>query len=326
MHHLFNVLNHLQPIRRWAREHQVTVALDASTFRLRLQREGRSLSFTPKFMIKPAPDQVAYTSEFTGRCRFCGWLPYQLKHWQIASEKIAFKEYCLATGLRVPADWSAGVPDGASFIVKPKKGSWGKGIRGPFHAGDLAQQKVVLPPDAFLDQFIEGRPTKIWYWNDTPVAIETITPPALIADGQRSLAEIAAQARGSFDVSHDLHDCEEVLAWQGFTPQSVPPANTRVLLSFLYASAFDRTEVLDRDSLGEQSEAFKEELHRIGHTLVQAIPEDIRKQTLFTVDGVIDSDGQLWLLEMNCHPVVHPNTYAALLPDCAAFLTGEQST
>lgn len=320
MHHLFNVLNHLQPIRTWARLAKVMLQMDPTTFSLRLRGNDTSLTLIPKFMVKSPSGLVAYTTDFTERCRFVGWLPYQLKHWSIGSDKTAFKQHCHATGLRTPCEWSEGEPPAESFIVKPRKGSWGNGILGPFHAADLHQRRASLAPEVYLEEFILGSPTKIWYWNEEPVAIETITLPTIYADGRRSLSDIAGQPRGNFDTAHDLSSAAEILAWQGLDAQSIPAAGTEVVLGFLYASPFDRVEVLDRDSLSSQSAEFVDELRNIGKALVTGIPEELRANTLYTVDGVIDKQGALSLLEMNCHPVVHPKTYPAMLRDCAGHL------
>jgi hypothetical protein len=324
MHHLFNVLNHLQPIRRWAKQAKVRIQLDAETFQLGLRGQDASMTLIPKFMIKSSSGAIAYVNHFTERCRFVGWLPYQVKNWGIGTDKTAFKRHCERAGLRTPSEWIGDEPPAESFLVKPRLGSWGDGIRGPFHAEDLRQQRITLGTDVYLEEFILGRPTKIWYWNESPVAIETIKLPTLYADGRRSLSEMARQPRGSFDLSHDLSSCTQVLAWQGWTAESIPPAGVEVVLGFLYASIFDPVEVLDRDSLANETAEFVEELARVGRALVPQIPEEIRANTLYTVDGVIDKDGALSLLEMNCHPVVHPNTYPAMLRDCAGHLA--QST
>jgi hypothetical protein len=52
---------------------------------------------------------------------------------------------------------------------------------------------------------------------------------------------------------------------------------------------------------------------RIGTTLHQAIPVDIRPRTLFTVDAVVDVDNRIWLLEMNSNPTIHPLCYRSLV-------------
>jgi len=55
--------------------------------------------------------------------------------------------------------------------------------------------------------------------------------------------------------------------------------------------------------------ALAPQLAEIGAILWRGIPEEIRPATLFTVDGVVDDEQQIWLLEMNCNPVLHPDAY-----------------
>ena len=315
MHHLFNVLNHLQPIRRWAREHGAELQLDAETFRLTLRlRDGRNLTLLPRFMIRQPNGHAAYTTTFVDDCRFCGWLPYEVKRWPLAADKLLFKQYCREHGLRVPAAWGRDDPALApDFIIKPSRGSWGHGIRGPFRDTDLPRLRQELPEGAFFEQFIVGRPTKIWFWNDKPVAMETVDPPMLVADGRRSLAQMAAQPRGNFDKGYTLESSAQMLAWQGWSAESVPPAGQVVALGFLYATPYDRVEVMNRDCLRAQGEELRAQLVLAGKVLMNGIPTAERLNTLFTVDGVVDVNERLWLLEINCHPIVHPMTYPWLL-------------
>ena len=35
--------------------------------------------------------------------------------------------------------------------------------------------------------------------------------------------------------------------------------------------------------------------------------------SVFTLDAVIDDDDRVWLLEMNSHPMIHPNVYPHML-------------
>jgi hypothetical protein len=313
MHFLFGVFNHIQPIRRWARKHKATLDLSIDDFRLSIRLGDRVVNFIPKFLVQVSDGRAAYTSTFTDRCRFTGWLPYQLKKWPIATDKITFKQYCAARGLRATRHWTSGSPLSEHFIIKPRNGSFGSGMRGPFSIKDYETVKGSLPQNAYFEQFVSGRAAKIWFWNDEPRAMECVSPPHILGDGRRSLTELAGEVRGSFDTSHKLNTSEEMLAWQGYTADSVPKKGLRVFLDFRYATPYDQKELHNRDELPRQSEALREELRRIGRILMQT--EGISTQTVFTLDAVLDQAGQLWLLEMNCNPIVHPNVYDAMLND-----------
>lgn len=328
-HYLFNVFNHLQPIRAWAKARDARMNLSADTFELTLHLAAHSVTLLPRFMVKLGNGHSAYTSVFSSACRLVGWLPYQIKRWPEASDKLVFKDCCAGHGLRVPDHWHNGPPETADYIVKPRAGSWGRGIRGPFRAarepaiavanvpqGDLPENlPEPLQSGDYFEQFIPGRPAKIWFWNATPVAMECADLPTVIGDGRRSLARIVAETRGNFDLSFDIASSRTMLAWQGVTADTVAPAGASYLLDFLYASAFDRIILESRECLPQQSPARRSELEHVGRCLFDSIPADLRVHTLFTLDAVIDHRDRLWLLEMNSHTVIHPRAYRAMLDD-----------
>lgn len=47
--------------------------------------------------------------------------------------------------------------------------------------------------------------------------------------------------------------------------------------------------------------------------LHRGIDESLRQNSVFTLDAVIDADDRVWLLEMNSHPMIHPNVYPLML-------------
>lgn len=349
-HFLFNVFNHLQPVRAWAKAHDARIDLCADSFELTIRSPVHSVTLLPRFMVNLGEGRSAYTSVFTNACRLVGWLPYQLKRWPEASDKLAFKACCAEHDLRTPHFWQDGPPQAVDFIVKPRKGSWGRGIRGPFRSAVVTDSSTdsssqpqsdspsdspcdlqrglpgaldhALPDDRqgeksdhFFEQFILGRPAKIWFWNATPVAMECAELPTVVGDGRRSLSRIVAETRGNFDLSFDLESSRTMLAWQGVSADTIAPAGTTYLLDFLYASVFDRINIHSRDALSQQSQARRTELEHIGACLFDSIPADTRAHTLFTLDAVIDHQDRLWLLEMNSHTIIHPRSYGVMLDD-----------
>ncbi|RKP52532.1 hypothetical protein [Trinickia fusca] len=316
MHHFFQPLNHLRNIRVWARRHDASVSLDAVTFRVTVTRDGRVVTLVPRFIME-MDTGFAYTNHFgDDDTLFCGWLPYDVKRWPLASDKLAFKQYCEQAGLPVPAYSLQGMqqPD-TDFIVKGRQGSFGRGIRGPFRSGSAQAQAVVLSPGQFFEQFVQGECAKIWCWNGCPVAMERLKAPFVVGDGVRSLRELLeSSGRGSFDVPQPADKADhDVLAWQGLDVDSVPALGQRVVLDFRYASPFDRTITRDRDVLSAQSVSMRARLHQMAGSLAQGIPPATREHTIFTVDAIVDEDDQLWLLEMNSHPMVHPASYVPML-------------
>jgi len=55
------------------------------------------------------------------------------------------------------------------------------------------------------------------------------------------------------------------------------------------------------------------QFEQAGRRLLAAIPPDMRGDTLFTLDAVVNAGDQAWFLEMNSNPMVHPDAYRAMI-------------
>lgn len=313
MFFIFQPLNHLVRIREWARRHGAEFSLDAATFHLRIALRGRAVQMIPRFIMETRAG-LAYTTHFADDAGFVGWLPYEVKRWPIATDKLAFKRFCEQAGLPVPAYWRTGSPRSDDFIVKGQQGSFGQNIRGPYRADTVDAQAVSPGPNEYCEQFIVGDSVKLWYWSGKPAAMERLPAPFVVGDGVRSLREIGATVRGSFDEIQTIDErAADMLAWQQLTPDSIPESGQRIQLEFKYATRFDPITVVNRNVISTVSSAHSAQLNQIGNSLLQGIPPEIREHTIFTVDAMIDREERIWLLEMNSHPMVHPDTYATML-------------
>lgn len=286
--------------------------LDTASFVLTIQLGEREARMSPRF-VGEHNGSLSYFSEYRGEGNFIGWLPYGMKRWDISTDKRLFKQYALNAGLRVPAIWSADEPVGVDFIIKPAVGSFGVGIRGPYGSRNMPEDDFNLRDGEFFEQFINGRSAKAWYWNGAMQVLEVLDAPHLIADGKRSLQEIAAQRRGNFDPDIYLDSSLGVLAYQGYTPSSVPPEGARVALDFRYLSPYDPVNLDNRNVLSSVSASVSAQFGFAGPTLYRGIDEEVQQNSIFTVDAVVDSADRVWFLEMNSHPMVHPDVYPAML-------------
>lgn len=285
------------------------MSLDFTSFELTLALGDRKATLYPRFAGDHG-DRMAYFDHFSGDWSFVGWLPYKLRRWELAKDKLVFKRAAQARGLRVPAGWREGPPLAEHFIVKPTQGSFGREIRGPFgprhpFEGDHGA--------AYFEQFIVGRSAKAWFWNSTLAALEVLSPPTLYGDGVRTLREIAEAKRGSFDLKLSLETSGDTLKWQGLTADSVAPAGCEVLLDFRYATPYDRVTLKNRDVLATTPPAVRRQFEVAGRMLHEEIDVAVRENSAFTVDAVIDDQDRVWFLEMNCHPMIHPAIYEPML-------------
>lgn len=325
MYFLLRPIKHLAPIRRWARAHGAEMTLSADTFEMDVRLGEGRISLIPRFVVGEA-DAPRYTRRFPDEGNFIGWMPYPSKSWPLSTDKRLFKDYALSHGLRVTASWRQGEALAPDFIAKPAIGSFGKGFRGPFGPHNPLHDMFQLGDDEFFEQFIRGRSTKAWFWNGKPVAVEVLAAPTIVADGRRTLQQIAVQPRGNFDVALDLSSSVALLAWQGYTIDSVPPEGAEVMIDFRYVTPFDRMTDRNRDVLRDVSPAVAAQFTYAGTVLYQGIDPEVRENSVFTVDGVVDDQDRVWFLEMNSHPMIHPNVYKPMLESTlGAYATGRSA-
>lgn len=301
----------IDPIRRWALRHHASMSFDPISFNLALAHGGTEVLLYPRFAGEHA-GRTAYFDYFSGDFSFVGWLPYRLRKWALASDKLSFKRVARSRGLRVPLGWQEGVPLAEHFIVKPARGSFGLGMRGPF--GPLSPYEAdEAQPSAFFEQFIPGQSAKAWFWNSTLAALEVLASPVLYGDGTRTLREISQANRGSFDLKLPLDSSEDILRWQGLDADAIAESGREVQLDYRYATPYDRITLKNRDVLGATSQVIRRQFEVAGRMLYEEIDEEVRANTAFTLDAVIDSEERVWFLEMNSHPMIHPAIYAPML-------------
>jgi len=312
MYYLFRPIKHLTPIREWALARGADLLIAPETFELTIIFSGRRVVMIPRF-VREYDGRTIYQRDFAEDGDFIGWMPYPVKSWPLSTDKTLFKEYALNNGLRVTASWSNGEPLSPDFIIKPAIGSFGVGIRGPF--GPLAplNDEIALREGEFCEQFIRGRSAKAWFWNGEPVALEILSPPQITGDGRRTLREIATQPRGNFDLVMNLDDSVQILAWQGYQLDDVIPQGVHVMLDFRYLTPHDRVTLKNRDVWDKTSPQIAAQFCYAGPVLQRGISESVRPNSVFTLDAVIDEDDKVWLLEMNSHPMIHPNVYPRML-------------
>jgi hypothetical protein len=286
------------------------MSLDLATFRLSLALGGREVELYPRFAGESA-GRIAYFEYFAGDRAFVGWLPYQMRRWRLATDKLSFKSAAQSRGLRVPAGWREGPPRADDYIVKLVRGSFGRDMRGPF--GPRHPYDDEIGDAAFFEQFIKGRSAKAWFWNSTLAALEVLEPPLIFGDGVRTLREIAETRRGNFDLALSLDSSDDILRWQGVSADSVAEPGREIMLDYRYATPFDRNVVIDRDVLAKTDPRIRRQFEIAGRVLHEEIDAAARENTMFTLDAVIDAQARVWFLEMNCHPMIHPAVYGPML-------------
>jgi D-alanine-D-alanine ligase-like ATP-grasp enzyme len=62
-----------------------------------------------------------------------------------------------------------------------------------------------------------------------------------------------------------------------------------------------------------QEDKVKHQFARAASLLLAFLPVALHKCGLFTLDAVLDEDRRAWFLEMNSHPMIHPDVYEHML-------------
>jgi hypothetical protein len=310
-------LDHIKLFRQAAQAAGGEALLSFDSMTVYLRRGGAHWQFQPKFLtVIDGVRQYASTLA-DDTMMFAGWLPYQMKRWQIAADKLAFKRYAQAAGLQTPAHWLV-AGECTDVLAKQAVSSFGASIAGPFrssseHALDVARAE-------YFEQFIPGRILKVWFWDEAPVCAEIDTMPFVLGDGRSTLAALITRRanmnrrRTEEELQRLLAQAGPVLRFYGVELATVLPEGKRQLIEFKYGSVVmhrrDRKVV---DLTQPHKEKWAVELDKIGSKLASGIPAEIRRHTMFTVDAIVDKDNQVWLLEMNCNPTVHPLAYPRMV-------------
>lgn len=310
MSYILNSLQHLRAVRRWADTQGVQMHLSARSWSLTLTRGQVVQRLVPRFVVH-RDGRLCYVRAFEEEGSFAGWHQPDQVGWSLARDKIAFKRHASAMGLRVPSGWNTAQAMANDFVLKRREGSFGAEVHGPYRAASWLFPES-LEEDAYYEQFISGRSAKAWCWNGHVAALELIEPPHLVGDGQRSLHLLGAQ-RGNVGRALPLEKAVNMLSWQGLTVESVPDNGQKVLLDFKYTTPFDAPSFENRNVWQHQDERIKHQFARAASLLKTCLPVSLHGRGLFTLDAVLDEQDRAWFLEMNSHPMIHPDVYEPML-------------
>ncbi|HEX7636218.1 MAG TPA: hypothetical protein VF427_13190, partial [Noviherbaspirillum sp.] len=202
----------------------------------------------------------------------------------------------------------------ADVLIKCDQSSFGSQIQGPFRSS--AGLTLDATEDEYVERFVSGKILKIWYWDNMPACMEIDVMPFVLGDGVSTIKELllrrlVEQGRlAAMDAPFDFSKTEQVLAYDGKHLDSVLARHDKQRVEIRYGS--DLRLPCDRKVVNLQKrmpEDLKESLLRIGEVAWQGIPAAIRNGTVFTIDAILDAERQIWVLEMNSNPFVHPLVY-----------------
>lgn len=319
-------LNHMRAVKAWAEANGGSANLDLLTFQLEIKARNRFFTLYPRFQGK-INGQLAHFSQFNDASRgFIGWLPYRPLNWALSTDKLLFKKNLQARGINTPPWWRANAAPTSPYILKRSVGSFGYDIRGPFYPGqgvDPRQLSGLHREDArgeiFSEKFIDGRILKAWFWGATPFHVQVHKRPEITGDGIRTNKQLVAEALGaagqSFETYSEMAFVESSLALQQLALNSVMAKGQVAWIDFRYGRQFtsESAGTANDNALNAMSPASMEQLLQLGKHLASELKVHLNAPVLYSVDGVIDKDGEIAWLEMNSNPIFPPTGYAHML-------------
>jgi hypothetical protein len=310
---LSNYFNHADAVQRAAAALGVSACTDHSDFSLRLTSGSHTETWRPKFFASVEGRRM-YTDRFgPGVVGFAGWTPYALRQWPIAADKIAFKRYAIAHGIPTPAACFDPALIRGPFLVKQARSSFGEGIRGPFLSYEPRDPEQRLAAGEFYENFIVGTIAKAWCWGGECVALNLHQPTFVCGDGASTLRQLVDGLPNNRKDTHDLALLNRLAQYSGAgLVDEVVLRGKEVLVEFKYGSRYDEPRNANNNVLLESKvSALAAQFARYTQMLSLGTRQaaDVGPSQ-FTIDAVLDADGQPHFLEMNCSPATHPDVYA----------------
>ncbi len=171
----------------------------------------------------------------------------------IAQDKDLTKMLLDAAGVPVPlgrsvddaeAAWEAAQELGGPVVVKPRDGSQGRGVAVNIETRErvLAAFEAAsqISSEVIVERYIPGHDFRLLVVGNTLVAASRRDPPQVTGDGVHTIRELVTEVNAD-PLRGDGHAtaltkirlddiAQGVLSKQGYTPDSVPPAGTLVVL------------------------------------------------------------------------------------------------
>jgi hypothetical protein len=309
-----NLLYHLKAVNESLPHFRVEAQLNVQDLRLTVRGRNRYYVLTPQFVTRN-DGRVSYSPFFDKQVvGFIGWLPYFNRRWPTGSDKFSFKEFCEAQGLRTPRYWRKLVDPIGDCLIKRTNSSFAIGFRGPFRTIDARDPAHRLAEGEYYERFVEGRIAKAWYWEDKLVSLEMRDMPTVSGNGKATLYELVQAATVPPQQPPERRDIEGLVQYQGFSLDEVVPPGKTVIADFRYTSGLFRLNHENSGVLHKYADtAAGRQLAEAGATFRAGIPAELRSGTLYTVDAIVDAADDVWFLEMNCNPMVHPDCYLPML-------------
>jgi hypothetical protein len=311
-----NLLVHFNKLAECLKNVGAHAELKFDTFRLELTGGGKYFELVPEFISLGIGSTTYYDSLAPTVNAFGGWRLAPRREWNLATDKLAFKEHCARHRLPTPRSFRdvSEVSGSAPLLVKEARKSSAAGtVEGPFTKNDLAS-RGKLRAGTFIEEFIEGDPFCAWYFDGRLACVERRSPPTVKADGRSTLRALIERQRPAVTGVVIQPVVEAMARYQGRALDSVVPEGTTVVLDYAFKSILHAIPRSSENVLKTLAGTVAhDQLTSAGPALLQGLPEPMRANSLFSAIGVIDSRQNVWFIDVEPGRFVHPDVYPALV-------------
>jgi hypothetical protein len=314
-----NVLVHLSAMSESLKKLGLRADLQFDTFRLEVSSGGQYFELLPEFLSGDDQEMKYHWAVSKDITMFGGWRAAPRKQWTIASDKLAFKQFCTRNQLRTPKLFGdSEESDGLVLLkekVKQKPLQLGK-IEGPMPLRELARGELRSRPDRYAEEFIAGDSIEAWYWDGTLYCVERREQPYVIGDGSSTLRSLAERSNVWNGVlfSMDWPVVEAFGRLQGLSLDAVVPPGTKVTVDFRFNSTFRGLPQGKENVLAQLiGDVVHDQLVRAGEVFWRGIPEQVRAQTAFSVRATVDTQHNVWFTDMDPDRYLHPDIYPVMM-------------
>jgi hypothetical protein len=312
MFYLSNLIAHTRAVYECLPAFEARASLDLDSFRLDVRARGKRVELHPQFIML-RDGALSFTPRLMRESSmFLGWRHYVHRVWPIAADKVLFKQFCEQHGLLTPRSFDTGAAVDCDVVLKRSRASFGTGMRAPITAATARAQQATLMNGEFFEQFVPGETAKVWYWNERPVCIEAHSMPTVRGNGSDSFRALLMRKKPAAK-RNDWPMWEAMAAYQRFGLDDIVPEGRELLADFRYLSPLHPDTFANENVYSRyENTPVMEALQHAGRGLYEAVPLGQRENVLFTADAIFDREGRVWLLEMNCNSVVHPDLYPTM--------------
>ena len=320
------LMQHFKKLSNAIKQFNGKAMLDLESYCVEVRFDNRTHMLYPQF-VTFVEGEKRYTPNFESNVkRFCGWRPYFNRPVPLFSHKLNIKELMSKNGIATPEFGMDGdhAPEGS--LIKRSNSSFGSEIRGPLKSP--SKVKLNKEKEEFYEKFITGKILKTWFWNDKAVCVEMQEMARVKGDGSSTIEALVNQRMKKKKKPVKLEQVAEVLDYFGKRLDTVLAEGELQLVDFRYSSPLIPNKNKKEVSLGRKKEvggrvkAIRKQAKPIGELLWNSLPEEERSNIVYTVDGILDDDDTMWVLEVNANPFVHPFVYKRMIKSLSETMPG----